>query len=284
MNKLNYAVYILLYIALLGLLGILNIVVLKEMDWTLLTNPDFWFYQATSNFFYYAFFIVTAMLAYDILEDTDVDLADLEEKINDKRDNILTQNFRDYIAKLNLENKKKSHIEQVRIKIENHISKIKPKVFNELQTLPKNKWSKKTRKYQKKLDNLNKRLTDEWIEKNITITKVKYPEITINEIYYGSVSYRPKSSMLERKPLGKQIAIKGGLIILSLVGSIATQLLQPERFLSIEETIKSLSIMLIFITFNILSGVRVSKQAHKTRLVNTSTRLGIIYDYEKRTN
>lgn len=284
MNKLNYAVYILLYIALLGLLGILNIVVLKEMDWSLLTNPDFWFYQATSNFFYYAFFIVTAMLAYDILEDTDVDLADLEEKINDKRDNILTQNFRDYITNLNLENKKKSHIEQVRIKIENHISKIKPKVFNELQTLPKNKWSKKTRKYQKKLDNLNKRLTDEWIEKNITITKVKYPEITINEIYYGSVSYRPKSSMLERKPLGKQIAIKGGLIILSLVGSIATQLLQPERFLSIEETIKSLSIMLIFITFNILSGVRVSKQAHKTRLVNTSTRLGIIYDYEKRTN
>lgn len=284
MNKLNYAVYILLYIALLGLLGILNIVVLKEMDWSLLTNPDFWFYQATSNFFYYAFFIVTAMLSYDILEDTDVDLADLEEKINDKRDSILTQNFRDYITKLNLENKKKSHIEQVRIKIENHISKIKPKVFNELQTLPKNKWSIKTRKYQKKLDNLNKRLTDEWIEKNIAITKVKYPEITINEIYYGSVSYRPKSSMLERRPLGKQIAIKGGLIILSLVGSIATQLLQPERFLSIEETIKSLSIMLIFITFNILSGVRVSKQAHKTRLVNTSTRLGIIYDYEKRTN
>lgn len=284
MNKLNYAVYILLYIALLGLLGVLNIVVLKEMDWSLLTNPDFWFYQATSNFFYYAFFIVTAMLAYDILEDTDVDLADLEEKINDKRDNILTQNFRDYIAKLNLENKKKSHMEQVRIKIENHISKIKPKVFNELQTLPKNKWSKKTRKYQKKLDNLNKRLTDEWIEKNIAITKVKYPEITINEIYYGSVSYRPKSSMLERKPLGKQIALKGGLIILSLVGSIATQLLQPERFLSIEETIKSLSIMIIFITFNILSGVRASKQAHKTRLVNTSTRLGIIYDYEKRTN
>lgn len=284
MNKLNYAVYILLYIALLGLLGILNIVVLKEMDWSLLTNPDFWFYQATSNFFYYSFFIVTAMLAYDILEDTDVDLADLEEKINDKRDNILTQNFRDYITNLNLENKKKSHIEQVRIKIENHISKIKPKVFNELQTLPKNKWSKKTRKYQKKLDNLNKRLTDEWIEKNIAITKVKYPEITINEIYYGSVSYRPKSSMLERKPLGKQIAIKGGLIILSLVGSIATQLLQPERFLSIEETIKSLSIMLIFITFNILSGIRASKQAHKTRLVNTSTRLGIIYDYEKRTN
>lgn len=284
MNKLNYAVYILLYIALLGLLGVLNIVVLKEMDWSLLTNPDFWFYQATSNFFYYAFFIVTAMLAYDILEDTDVDLADLEEKINDKRDSILTQNFRDYIAKLNLENKKKSHMEQVRIKIENHIAKIKPKVFNELQTLPKNKWSKKTRKYQKKLDNLNKRLTDEWIEKNIAITKVKYPEITINEIYYGSVSYRPKSSMLERKPLGKQIALKGGLIILSLVGSIATQLLQPERFLSIEETIKSLSIMIIFITFNILSGVRASKQAHKTRLVNTSTRLGIIYDYEKRTN
>ena len=86
-----------------------------------------------------------------------------------------------------------------------------------------------------------------------------------------------------KKTVGKQIAIKGGLIILSLVGSIATQLLQPERFLSIEEAIKSLS-MLIFITFNILSGVRVSKQAHKTRLVNTSTRLGIIYDYEKRTN
>ena len=111
--------------------------------------------------------------------------------------------------------------------------------------------------------------------KNIIITKVKYPEITINEIYYGAVSYRA-SSMLERKPLGKQIALKGGLLIFSLVGSIATQLLQPERFLSIEETIKSLSIMLIFITFNILFGVRASKQAHKTRLINTSTRLGYI--------
>ena len=69
MNKLNYAVYILLYLALLGLLGVLNVVVLKEMDWTLLTSADFWFYQANSNFFYYAFFIVTAMLNYDILED-----------------------------------------------------------------------------------------------------------------------------------------------------------------------------------------------------------------------
>lgn len=282
MNKLNYAVYILLYIALLALLGVLNVVVLKEMDWTLLTDPDFWFYQANSNFFYYAFFIVTAMLNYDILEDTDVELADLEEKINDKRDSILSQSFRDYISNFNLENKKKSHLEQVRTKIENHISKIKPKVFNEIQTLPKNKWGRKTKAYQKKLDNLNKRLTDNWIDKNITITKVKYPEITINEIYYGSVSYRARSSMLERKPLGKQIALKGGLLIFSLVGSIATQLLQPERFLSIEETIKSLSIMLIFITFNILFGVRASKQAHKTRLINTSTRLGIIYDFDKR--
>jgi hypothetical protein len=282
MNKFNYVVYALLYIALLGLLGVLNVVVLKEMDWTLLTNPDFWFYQATSNFFYYAFFIITAMLNYDILEDTDVELADLEEKINDKRDSILTQNFRDYILNFNLQNKKKSHLEYVRIKIENHISKIKPKVFNELQTLPKTKWSIKTRKYQKKLDNLNKRMSDDWVDKNIIITKVKYPEITINEIYYGAVSYRARSSMLERKPLGKQIALKGGLLIFSLVGSIATQLLQPERFLSIEETIKSLSIMLIFITFNILFGVRASKQAHKTRLINTSTRLGIIYDYDKR--
>ena len=77
--------------------------------------------------------------------------------------------------------KKKSHLEHVRIKIENHISKIKPKVFNELQTLPKTKWSIKTRKYQKKLDNLNKRMSDDWVDKNIIITKVKYPEITIND-------------------------------------------------------------------------------------------------------
>ena len=61
--------------------------------------------------------------------------------------------------------KKKSHLEHVRIKIENHISKIKPKVFNELQTLPKTKWSIKTRKYQKKLDNLNKRMSDDWVDK-----------------------------------------------------------------------------------------------------------------------
>ena len=31
----------------------------------------------------------------------------------------------------------------------------------------KQKWSIKTRKYQKKLDNLNKRMSDDWVDKNI---------------------------------------------------------------------------------------------------------------------
>lgn len=281
MNKFNYVIYGLLYVALLGLLGVLNIVVLKEMDWTLLTSVDFWLYQATSNFFYFAFFVVTAMLTYDVLEEIDTDFADLEEKINDKRDSILRQVFRDYVFNFNLDNKKKAHLELTRVKVENHVAKIKPITFNEIQTLPKNKWRRKTKAYQKKLDNLNKRLTDEWIRKNLIITKVKYPEITVNEIYYGSVSHKQKGSMLERKPLGKQIVIKLGLLMFSLVGSILSQLLQPEKFLSVEEAIKAISVMLIFIAFNVVFGVRSARQAHKTRLINTSTRLGIIYDFEK---
>ena len=75
MNKFNYAVYALLYIALLGLLGVLNVVVLKEMDWTLLTSPDFWFYQANLKLFLLRILYHNSHVNYDILEDTDVELA-----------------------------------------------------------------------------------------------------------------------------------------------------------------------------------------------------------------
>ena len=56
------------------------------MDWALLTSPDFGSIKQPQTFSTTHSFIVTAMLNYDLLEDTDVELADLEEK--DKRQTI----------------------------------------------------------------------------------------------------------------------------------------------------------------------------------------------------
>jgi hypothetical protein len=280
-----------MYIVLVGLTGILNVVVFKEFDWESLMKMSYWTPIAINNVFYFSAFIITVMLVYDILEYKDLNFVSIEKDIHDERDKLVADEFKQHITNYNFMEKKNIWFQFVNVWLGNLQSKLKHKVATQMKTKTKDWWGWRAKRYVYKKERLMEFKRKEWVDNNLLFRKklgwgwlgflkpLHYPEITINEIIYGTTSLKPKKSALERHILRGQIIQKSFATAISIMLSVVSNLMQVDRWLSTISIIIAIAIMLITILINVVMGVIAGFRAHKIRVENATIRLGKVVDY-----
>lgn len=291
MNKLKYTIYIFLYVLLILASGLMNIVIFEELDWSLILNLKFWLEIVIDYSVYISFFVITMMFSYDRLAITDDDYVELENAIFGMKDILSGDAFEKHIMNKNYIEKKRTWLETLRTYIGNHNRKKTDKINVEMLTYPKDKWSKDTIKYIKKQERLNLFVQDDFIKTEMfykkyynvstgtKFKKVHYPEITKNEIIYGSVTASTKKSVLVRGTLRKQFGLKIVMTMPSIVLKVVYEIFVIDSFRSTAELFKELSFLIIMCLFHALAGISASKKAHMDRKSNTTIRYGIATDY-----
>lgn len=287
----KFSIYIIMYVVLIALTGILNVVIFKDLNWSVLLSVSFWVPIIINNTFYFAAFVITILLIFDVLELKDKVFVEIETDIMGERNKLVTDDFKQHIVNRNYFEKKNVWIQFVNVWLTNLQTKLKHKTVVEMKTTPQEQWSKKSIDYQKKVGTLNTYKTDEWMNENLpfrkklgwgvlgNIKKLNYPEITVNEIIYGNVKYKQKRSELERHLIWTQITQKSIFIVLSIMMTVITNVLQVEKLVSTIDIIISLAIMLFTILLNVGAGAMAGIRAHKSRVSNASTRLGFVVDF-----
>lgn len=284
-------IYVTMYIVLVALTGLLNVVILKEFDWSAFWDIEFWIPIAVNNAFYFSAFVITVMLVYDVLEYKDSDYQKIEHDIRGERDKLVTDDFKQQIVNRNFIEKKNVWLQYVNIWLSNLQSRLRHKTVFIMKTKSKELWTKKAHSYERKKATLNDYKTKEWIDNNLIfrkrlgwgflgwIKKLYYPEITVNEIIYGTVSMKPKKSELERHIIRGQIIKKIIITAISITLSVVVSLLQVERFMSTVSILIALAIMFFTILINVVVGVMAGFKAHKDRMNNATIRFGFVVDY-----
>ncbi len=284
-------IYIFMYIVLVALTGLLNVVILKEFDWSAFLDIEFWIPIGINNAFYFAAFVITVGLVYDVLEYKDKDYQEIEQDIRDERDKLVSDEFKQQIINRNFVEKKNVWFQYVNIWLGNLQSKLRHKTAFVMKTKPKELWNRKALNYERKKTTLNDFKTKSWVDSNLIFRKklgwgllgwfkkLHYPEITVNEIIYGSVSMKPKKSELERHIIRGQIIKKSVTTAISIMLSVIVSILQVERFMSPISILIALAIMLFTILINVVVGVFAGFKAHKDRVNNATIRLGVVFDF-----
>ena len=93
-KAIRYTVYILVYVVLILISGLLNIVIFKELDWTILLSAEFWLEMVVDYTLYLTVFITIALMVYEIFGDTDAEFLKLEMSIFEMKDTLVSQPFR----------------------------------------------------------------------------------------------------------------------------------------------------------------------------------------------
>lgn len=284
-------IYIIMYIVLVALTGLLNVVILKEFDWQAFFDIEFWTPIAINNAFYFSAFVITVMLVYDVLEFKDKDYQDMEDDIRKERDRLVADEFKQQIVNRNFIEKKNVWFQYVNVWLSNLQSKLRHKTAFIMRTKPQEMWNKKAIRYERKKATLNEFKTKEWVDNNLIFRKrlgwgklgwlkrLHYPEITVNEIIYGTVSLKPKKSELERHIIRGQIIKKSITTAISITLSVVVSLLQVDKFMSTVSILIALAIMFFTILINVVVGIFAGFKAHKDRVNNATVRLGFVVDY-----
>lgn len=293
LKNIKFTLYIMMYLIILALTGVLNVVIFKELDWSFLLQASFWTPIIINNSLYFATFVVTVLLVYDILEYRDEDYLKMEMDIMSLRDELVGDSFKQHIINKNFYEKKSVWLQLVNAWITNLQSKLKHKVTLVLKTTTRNNWTKKAIKYEHDKETLNEYKSKKWIDDNLMFRKYKgwgflgkirrlhYPEVTVNEVIYGTIKQEEKKSLLERRVVLNQIFTRAFIMILSLTLTIINNLLQVERWVSTVDIFIALAIMFLTMLINVGVGVFGGNRAHKGRLANTSLRLGVVVDYKQ---
>lgn len=292
MRALKYTIYITLYLILLFISGLLNIVIFQELDFSLITSVSFWIEVIVDYTLYISVFIITIMMVYDIYGDTEEEYNKLEQDIFSMKDILVSDDFSTDIINRNFIEKKKSWIETLKVAKGNYDRKKTHNIHVEMQTLPQEKWHKKTKKYAKKDEYLTYLLSNEFISEELfyrkyykfspktKFSKIKFKEITVNEVIYGSVTLPTYSSLLVRKPLARRILSKLVMIVPSVAFKVVYELLVIDKFKSTADLLKELSFMIVMCLIYALTAIFSAKKAHLDRKSNALTRYGIALEYK----
>lgn len=292
MRALRYTIYITLYLILLFISGLLNIVVFQELDFSLITSLSFWIEMIVDYTLYISVFIITIMMTYDIYGDTENEYNKIEQDIFEMKDILVTDDFNKDIINRNFIEKKKSWYETLKSAKGNYDRKKTHKIHTEMLTLPKDKWHRKTIKYFRKDEYFNYLLSQDFINNELhyrkkyrfnfktLFKKIKFKEITVNEVIYGTVTLPTYSSLLVRKPLSRRIFSKVVMIIPSVAFKVVYELLVIDKFKSTAELLKELSFMVIMCLIYALTAVFSAKKAHMDRKSNALTRYGIALEFK----
>lgn len=301
MKTIRYIIYIFVYILLIGISGLLNIVLFKELDWSTLQSVEFWLEIAIDYTLYFAIFITTALMVYEVFSDKDVEFIKIETDIFAMKNELVTQAFRNNVYNHNFEKKLDTWKEIVLTAIGNHERKKKdkmilashPDLFEKMFKGTRWYWKIRTRRWNSKNKKLHSFMQEKWVNRNLMFRKrfrfgiipfvyfrkIKYPEITPNEVIYGVQSLPTKSSVLARKPLGKRLALKAVTILPSIIFKIIYELFKIDRFVSTAELLKALAFTIIMMLIHALFGIYTARRAHMDRKSNATIRYGFAYDY-----
>jgi hypothetical protein len=269
---------IFIYIAIVAILGLFQIFVF-DTDWSEVRTANFWIEQGITSAMYFSAYLATAILRYTFLELREAEYNFLNGSIQKNRSKLIGNRFRTYINDIDFGNKKDTWKNKFQAKLENLLRKVPKKVAKELTQLPEDKWGWRTKRYKKKEDKFMLFLSDEWIENNLRFRRLKYPEITVSEIINGTMKYKAKRSMLNRNHLGKQIFSKLIFVFASMIASAIWSILVFKDIINPLTIIGMIIFTLAMLLSNILTGWFAGGVAHKSRIVATTERLEIIFNF-----
>lgn len=248
----------------------------------------------TALFYEASYWINTALIAvanvtmgvsvisttYDTLELTEPVFLDVEGTIRTAAKDIQGNDFSSDIEKLNWSNKVEAWRAKNDVKLINLERKIPHNVSMEIETLEPDKYSNKTKRYVRKRNQLIYNLSDEFINTKLIYQKVKYPEITTNELLYGLQKPKQKGSMLNRNILSfavlRKVVLGMSLAAISGIASLITAGLNEEWTTFVVHTVINLLTLGVNVTISYLTGRRL----HNDRLSNSVVRYGILKDYK----
>lgn len=291
MKGLRYTIYGLLYAFLIFASGLMNIVIFKELDWTLILNAQFWIEILIDYSVYLSFFVITMMFTFDLLL-KDPELTLLENNIFSLKEILIGDEFEKHIINKNYLEKKRTWIENIKTYIGNHDRNKSNKINIEIQTYPQDKWSKKTIRFVAKQEKLKSFISNDFVRNELyyrkrynidlltKFRKIKFREITNNEVIYGITTVVDESSLLVRNPLKKQLGVKLFMILPSITLKVIYEILTIDSFRSTAELWKELSFLVIMCLFHALAGISASRKAHMDRKANATIRYGIANDYK----
>lgn len=227
-------VYFMFYVAIFAFAGVINLAFV-QWDWGSLLTPAYWFSTLSSTAIYLAAYQITVNLSADIATEnstqyqaikTDLDkqtnrasYPDLRAFTNLKNkaakevawqtqtQNKLTKLINRTPDKIKADADKPIKISKMRQKLGvleikptnwfrvRKTRKIKAKIERILNT--SQQYKIKTRKYLRKLKQLETQLTRDWMENYLPYTSVVYPSISPEEVLTGSASPKSKSKIVD---------------------------------------------------------------------------------------
>lgn len=201
-NKGGIAIYLILFVLLLALNGVLNFIV-ASFTLTTLLSASYWLKTIAGASSGLGAFIIFSFMRRDSLtlnqETYNAELDELNNIVSESVDD----DFPLFIAQDNREMKKTAWTTKWQNKKLKWTKKVKASVLRDIKIIKEDKWNfnipkwrlfkrwlvhkrrKKALKWIAKLDNIEEKLSPKWIEENIDYRKVSYPDVTPAEILTG---------------------------------------------------------------------------------------------------
>lgn len=224
--------------------------------------------------------IVTTLMVYDILEVKDQEYSKLDKVLSTEAIQLMGPDFNDDIARLDWDEKKKAWRRKIDVKIFNLGKKAPKKVREDLLTKHPDQYRGITNRYLLKEQRLKEYMTTDWINSKLFLQKINYEAIEPNEVLFGTRKNKEKKSKLIRNPLGKNIGLKIGMIIPSLISTVIASILQR----SDEAALGGLSILILglilTLLMNTIVGITNGYKSHRMRLSNTRERFQIMTNHK----
>jgi hypothetical protein len=274
MRKFNFIVYLILFVTLLSLMGMVNAVIADFNPGTL-RQGQFWLLTVTTTLSYFSAFVLSTLSLRDYMLLKNETFLTMDNEINNIKSTGVDSDFPEYIHDFNKQNKIQSHVEITRNKLSKHTYKIPNIVVDELK-LSEDKQSNKTKKWFKKKSDLLEMLTKEWIDENIDYHRVVYPRVTPTEVLTGVEQIESRKKLIEER-IGWQIFKDRALyIIVNIVSNafFASLILTPDTW-TVEHTTRLL-IQIVGLLINISTGIAYGAQLFKKIDINNAQQRKII--------
>ena len=278
-NKLiSSIIYTLTYLITLGLVIGIDVwrFTLKYEDITI----DFILNKSLIALLFTIISVVTTLLVYDLLEFKDKEYSKLDNVLSIEAIQLMGPDFNDDISRLDWDEKKRAWRRKIDVKIFNLGKKAPKRVREDLLTKHPDQYRGITKRYLLKEERLKEYLTSDWINSKLFLQKINYEAIEPNEVLFGTRKNREKKSKLIRNPLGKNIGLKIGMIIPSLISTVIASILQRSE----GDNLGGLSILILGLVLTLLMntivGISNGYKSHRMRLSNTRERFQIMTNHK----
>lgn len=216
--KWSFAIYMVLYLVIFALAGVLNLAV-AQWDLGIFYEPTYWISTIFDATLYISAFQVSVFLGSDLQKTSNEQYKEVSKDVFNATQRV-DDTFTDFVADDNLDTKKsvwKAKKNNEYIELNN---KMPHKVLlNSKQ--PQDKWTWRTRRWMRRLNKLKEQTSNEWIDKNVMYVKVDYPKYVPQEILSGSAKHESKKRLLTggmyRKAFAKRIIMISGTILVSAI-------------------------------------------------------------------